>query len=191
MNRARENTQLIVNQLFQLPTEAAEVGRLAILPPAKIKLPRALPVPVEKPLTKWEQYKRDNRLKTRKKEKLVFDEASGTWKERYGPNKANKLDDNWIIEAKGADKGGTTLGSDPWSEARADKKQRKKKGKDRQAENILRAQGGATTSKLPGSFGIANKAIGSGIKPQPGTRYEKSELKDAFDIARVLVFFFF
>ena len=104
MNRARENTQLLVNKVFLLPTESAEVGRLAVLPPPKTKLPREKPVPVEKPLSKWEQYKRDKGLKTRKKEKLVFDELSGTWKERYGPNKANKLDNNWIIEGKLTDR---------------------------------------------------------------------------------------
>ena len=42
-------------------------------------------------------------IKKRKKDKIAYDEKSGTWKRTYGYDRANDEDDVPIIEAKPSD----------------------------------------------------------------------------------------
>lgn len=49
-------TQALVSQLFALPSEAVQGGRLAHLPPPSTALPREKPIPKPKPLTKWQKF---------------------------------------------------------------------------------------------------------------------------------------
>jgi regulator of ribosome biosynthesis len=49
-------TQALVGQLFSLPSEAVQGGRLAQLPQPSTLLPREKPIPKPKPLTKWQKF---------------------------------------------------------------------------------------------------------------------------------------
>jgi hypothetical protein len=49
-------TQALVNQLFALPSEGVQGGRLAHLPDPSTRLPRQKPIPKTKPLTKWQKF---------------------------------------------------------------------------------------------------------------------------------------
>jgi regulator of ribosome biosynthesis len=93
----------LVGQLFSLPAEPVTGGRLATLPAPKTALPRALPVPKPKPLTKWQQFAAKKGIVKRKRSKLVYDDAAGEWRRRHGYKKANDDNDIPIIEAKSTD----------------------------------------------------------------------------------------
>ena len=56
---ARDNAQLLINSIWGLPTERIEEVVVAKFPPPTYILPREKPVPVPKPLTKWEKYAKD------------------------------------------------------------------------------------------------------------------------------------
>lgn len=70
----RDNVQLIVNQLWEQPTERVEECVVARLPAPSFVLPRSRKCPVPRPLTKWEQYAQEKGIKKAKKDKKVFDE---------------------------------------------------------------------------------------------------------------------
>jgi regulator of ribosome biosynthesis len=55
-------TQALVGQLFSLPSEAVQGGRLAQLPQPSTLLPREKPIPKPKPLTKWQKFAQVCRL---------------------------------------------------------------------------------------------------------------------------------
>jgi hypothetical protein len=55
-------TQALVGQLFSLPSEAVQGGRLAQLPQPSTLLPREKPIPKPKPLTKWQKFAQVSRL---------------------------------------------------------------------------------------------------------------------------------
>lgn len=73
-NLARDNVQLLINRLFQLPTARVDNDLFVSLPPPTTRLPRAKPVPKAKQLTKWEKYAKEKGITKRKKDKLEWDE---------------------------------------------------------------------------------------------------------------------
>ncbi len=56
---ARENTQLLINSIWNLPTERVEDVVVAKFPPPTFRLPREKPVPKPKVPTKWEKYAKE------------------------------------------------------------------------------------------------------------------------------------
>ena len=72
------------------------------LPEAIITLPRSLPIPVAKPLTKWEKYKQEKGITQRKRSRMVFSEEIGDWVPRWGKGSVKKIQDslNWAMEEK-------------------------------------------------------------------------------------------
>lgn len=71
---ARDNVQLIVNALWQQPTERVEECVVAKLPAPTFVLPRMKKCPVPRPLTKWEKFAQEKGIVKTKKDKKVFDE---------------------------------------------------------------------------------------------------------------------
>lgn len=69
----RDNLQLLVNEVWELPTERVEECVVAKLPPPVYVLPRTRKCPVAKPLTKWEKFAKEKGIKKVKKDKKVFD----------------------------------------------------------------------------------------------------------------------
>jgi hypothetical protein len=72
---ARDNTQLLLNKIWELPTERVEEAIVAKLPAQTFVLPREKPLPKPKPLTKWQKYAQEKGITKTKKSKLTWDET--------------------------------------------------------------------------------------------------------------------
>lgn len=55
-----------------------------MLPEPETRLPRAKPVPKAKPLTRWQQFALAKGITKKKKDRMVWDEAAGEFKPRWG-----------------------------------------------------------------------------------------------------------
>jgi hypothetical protein len=71
---ARDNTQLLLNEVWKLPFERIDDIVIAKLPKPSYILPREKPAPKPKALTKWESYAKEKGITKRTKAKLVWDE---------------------------------------------------------------------------------------------------------------------
>jgi regulator of ribosome biosynthesis len=72
---ARDNTQLLLNKIWELPIERVEEAIVAKLPAPTFVLPREKPLPKPKPLTKWQKYAQEKGITKTKKSKLNWDET--------------------------------------------------------------------------------------------------------------------
>jgi len=84
LTAARKITQALVAKLFSLPSEAADVGRVAQLPPPTTVLPRAKPIPKPREPTKWEKFAQQKGITKHKRSREVWDEESQDFKRRFG-----------------------------------------------------------------------------------------------------------
>lgn len=102
LSLARDNTQLLINSIWQLETERVEDAVIAKFPPPTYKLPREKPAPKPKPMTKWEKYAKDKGIdKKKKKDRLVWDDVVSKWVPQFGYKKAQaEADKNWMIPLK-------------------------------------------------------------------------------------------
>lgn len=99
LNLTRDNTQLLFNQIWELPTERIDEAIVAKLPKQKFYLPRFKLVPKPRPLTKWEQFAKEKGIVKKKKSKLSWDEQLQKWIPLYGFKRAAaQKDKNWLIE---------------------------------------------------------------------------------------------
>ncbi|KAJ1648174.1 Rhodanese- sulfurtransferase [Coemansia erecta] len=129
---AREGAQLLINELFSLPTTIDEDSYYATLPKPTTVLPREKPVPKEKPMTRWEKFAKIKGIQKRKSSGKVFDEATGEWRQKYGFKGVNNDDQKpWLIEVPG--------NADPFEDQykvrREEKKERIEKNKRRSQRN--------------------------------------------------------
>ncbi|KAK2859454.1 hypothetical protein Q5P01_004074 [Channa striata] len=95
---ARDNTQLLINEVWKLPTERVEEAIVAKLPDPTTPLPREKPPPKPRPPTKWEQFAKLKGIQKKKKTNLVWDETAKEWKRRWGYKRANDDTKEWLIE---------------------------------------------------------------------------------------------
>jgi regulator of ribosome biosynthesis len=108
---SRDNTQLLLNKVFALPTASVDVGVLAQLPKPTTHLPREKPVPVPKPLTRWEKFAKDKGIHKTKRSRLEFDDESGEYLPRYGSgSKKNDPMQDWAIPIPNRPGQGTSFG---------------------------------------------------------------------------------
>jgi len=99
---ARDDVQLIVNRMFQLPTVRVDNLTFVSFPAGSTRLPRAKPVPKAKQLTKWEKYAKEKGITKRKKDKLEWDEELNKWVPRYGFKKSQaEKEKSWVVELPG------------------------------------------------------------------------------------------
>lgn len=80
----RDNTQLLLNKVWELPTERIDEAVVVRLPQPTTILPRAKPVPKPKPLTKWQEFAKAKGITKKKKDKLEWDEQLQKWVPLYG-----------------------------------------------------------------------------------------------------------
>ncbi|KAF8822325.1 ribosome biogenesis regulatory protein (rrs1) protein [Cardiosporidium cionae] len=81
----RENAQLLVNKLFELPIHSTEDGQFAALASkVAFDLPRCQPLPRSATLTRWETFAQEKRIEKRKRSRLVWDETTKDWAPRWG-----------------------------------------------------------------------------------------------------------
>ncbi|CAB1427576.1 unnamed protein product [Pleuronectes platessa] len=161
---ARDNTQLLINELWKLPTERVEEAIVAKLPVPATPLPREKPPPKARPPTKWEQFAKLKGIQKKKKTNLVWDENAKDWRRRWGHKRANDDTKDWLIEVP--------VTADPNEDQFA---KRVKAKKERVAKNELnRLRNIARSQKL--------KVPGVGLTPRASQN--KDELSRAVSVAR-------
>lgn len=171
LEKGAELAQALADALFNLPATEDVDGPIVKLPPPTTKLPRQKHLPKPKPPTKWELFAQKKGIKKRKKDKIAYDEKSGTWKRTYGYDRANDEDDVPIIEAKPSDEPGV----DPFAKRRADKKQRVDKQEKNRLRNLKQT---AKAGALPSHVQLAATALpitGSQAAPK---KLSKTELEE-------------
>jgi len=129
---ARDNMQLLMNGIFELPIQSNQVGIMATLPARITQLPREKPLPVAKPMTKWEKFAKAKGIQKRKKDRMVYNEETGEYAPAWGGQAKN--DDgskDWLVEVP-TDADPT---EDQFSAKRSLKKQRIEKNKKQQMKN--------------------------------------------------------
>ncbi|XP_065899308.1 ribosome biogenesis regulatory protein homolog [Dysidea avara] len=98
MQIARDNVQILINEVWKLPTKKKEDVVLAELPAPTTTLPREKPIPKPKAPTKWELFAKEKGIKKKKRSRMVFDEKAQEWKPRYGYKRVNDPKDDWVLE---------------------------------------------------------------------------------------------
>jgi len=162
---ARDNAQLLFNEIWKLPIEKVGNVVTCTLPPPTSILPREKKIPKAKPPTKWEQFAAKKGIANKKRGRMIFDEASKTWKPRFGYNRANDDTKEWCIEVP--------EGADP-NEDQFEKRVKAKK--ERVAKNELqRLQNIQRNSKA---------AAATGGNAKPDNKQIKAELSRDIDIAK-------
>lgn len=99
-------------------------------------IPRRSQIPKPKPLTKWEKFALDNKIKNKDRSKLVYDEASGEFRRRFGYKRANDSTDQWLIE----DRPGLDA-EDPFLKLKMDKKKRITENEAKHQKNLASIPG--------------------------------------------------
>lgn len=161
---ARDNTQLLVNEIWKLPTERVEEAIVAKLPDPTTPLPREKPPPKPKPPTKWEQFAKLKGIQKKKKTNLVWDETAKEWRRRWGYKRANDDTKEWLIEVP--ENANST--EDQFAKRIKAKKERVAKNELNRLRNIARAQ----KVKVPG-VGLV-----------PTAQQSKDELARAVSVAK-------
>ncbi|XP_052266149.1 ribosome biogenesis regulatory protein homolog [Dreissena polymorpha] len=133
---ARDNTQILINKIWQLPTERTEHIVVAQLPDPKTLIPREKPVPKAKPLTKWEKYAKTKGIQKKKKHRMIWDEQSKSYKPRYGYKRANDDTKQWMHVVPQD----TDPLEDQFAKRTAAKKERVAKNELQRLRNIARSQ---------------------------------------------------
>ncbi|KAF9586625.1 Rhodanese- sulfurtransferase [Lunasporangiospora selenospora] len=149
----KDNAQLLLNEIFQLPTVSDDNGIMAMLPTPTTQLPREKPLPKPKPETRWEKFAKAKGIVKRKKERMVFDDNSGEYKPRWGYKGIN--DDgtkDWIIEVPQ----GSNPMEDQYEARREAKRERVDRNEKRQQRNLEEA---VVAAKMD------QRAIGRGQRP--------------------------
>ncbi|KAM8966684.1 ribosome biogenesis regulatory protein homolog [Pelodytes ibericus] len=95
---ARDNTQLLINQLWSLPNHRVQEAVVVNLPEPTTRLPREKPVPKAKAPTRWEEFAKLKGIQKKKKTNLVWDEVHKKWKRRWGYQRAKDDTKEWLIE---------------------------------------------------------------------------------------------
>lgn len=174
-------TQLLVRRIWELPIEKTDLGPVAMLPTRTTRLPRALPPPAPRAMTRWEKFAKEKGIEKEKRSRLVFDEATGDWKPRWGKDRAKDGTHDWLIPVKQAPGKGKPggkgsapdpmdIGEDEFSKRDLAKKDRVNKNSLSQLKNIQRATkrggetGEAAAQKLLGSMGTAASSGPAGKK---------------------------
>ncbi|KAH9251368.1 hypothetical protein BASA81_010779 [Batrachochytrium salamandrivorans] len=172
-NNEQANVQSLVDELFKLPKK--DEGSFTVhLPDVTTRLPRQYPPPKPKVETKWEKYAKEKGIQKTKKDRMVYDEHTDSYKPRYGYGRAVGTGGNLapILELKKTDRDDV----DPFEVARdklATKKLKQKGHELKNLENKLAVRGrkGNRTDFEPKVF-KSNKG-----EDEPSTIKNKSVLE--------------
>jgi len=176
----RENVQLLLNKVFVLPTRRVEDGVIVELPKPTTRLPREKHVPLPKPLTRWEEYSKIKGIKkNQKRSRMVFDETSGEYKPRWGYQKADDPNQEWVIESKPGDVDNAE--TDPFLRKKQEKKEKVEKQKTKEIKNKERSAQTEMKS-LPGVISINNQPP---RKDGRKSRVDKEALNTAVNLANI------
>lgn len=73
-SETRNNVQLVLNKLFELPIKNEDGYMYVDLPEPRYNLPREKPLPTPKPLTKWQKFAIEKGIKKTPKPKATWDD---------------------------------------------------------------------------------------------------------------------
>eukprot|EP00033_Pygsuia_biforma_P001969 GCRY01002192.1.p1 GENE.GCRY01002192.1~~GCRY01002192.1.p1 ORF type:complete len:352 (-),score=63.92 GCRY01002192.1:53-1072(-) len=145
----RENTQLLINKIFSLPSERIDLGVMVSLPESTTVVPRAKPLPKPKQPTKWEEFAKKKGIQKRKRDRMVYDEDSGEYKARWGYKRINDDEDLQVMPHSNK----IPEGSDPWEVAREDKKKNVTKNEKQRKSNLGK---NSKQQTLPSTVSLTN-----------------------------------
>ncbi|KAI4492436.1 hypothetical protein M0804_002227 [Polistes exclamans] len=135
----RDNVQLLINNIWSLPTERVEEAIVAQLPVPQYILPRTRVIPKPKPLTKWQQFAKEKGIRTNKKNrtKLKWDEELQKWMPRYGYQRSKAIEQKeWVVEV-GKD---NNPKEDPFTAMSTSKRERQSKNELQRLRNIAKSK---------------------------------------------------
>ncbi|XP_041817547.1 ribosome biogenesis regulatory protein homolog [Chelmon rostratus] len=161
---ARDNTQLLINEIWKQPTERVEEAIVVKLPDSVTQLPREKPPPKARPPTKWEEFAKLKGIQKKKKTNLVWDETAKEWRRRWGYKRAKDDTKEWLIEVPET----ADPNEDQFAKRVKAKKERVAKNEFNRLKNIARAQ----KVKVPG------------VGLTPVAQQSKDELARAVSVAR-------
>ncbi|XP_070784352.1 ribosome biogenesis regulatory protein homolog [Enoplosus armatus] len=161
---ARDNTQLLINEIWKHPTERVEEAIVVKLVDPATPLPREKPPPRPKPPTKWEEFAKLKGIQKKKKTNLVWDETAKEWKRRWGYKRAKDDTKEWLIEVPET----ADPNEDQFAKRNKAKKERVAKNEFNRLKNIARAQ----KIKVPG------------VGLTPTAQQSKDELSRAVSVAK-------
>lgn len=99
LNLTRDNVQLLVNGIWELPTERLDEHIVVKLPKPTFALPRARKLPTPRALTKWETFAKEKGIKKRVKDKKVYDTELDRWVPTFGYQRFKADEEkNWVLE---------------------------------------------------------------------------------------------
>ena len=145
MNKAKQNYIDFASSLFDILNKQQGEEKEDLdydkapdeltLPENIITLPRSLPIPIQKPPTKWEKYKMEKGITQRKRGRMIYSEEVGDWVPRWGKGSAKHIQDsmNWVMEEK-------EPGVNPFEQKSNEKQLAKAKQMKRQIKNEEFAQ---------------------------------------------------
>ncbi|KAE8598913.1 hypothetical protein XENTR_v10016988 [Xenopus tropicalis] len=162
---ARDNTQLLINRVWTLPTEKLQESIVAKLPEPASRLPREKPVPKPRAPTRWEEFAKLKGIQKKKKTNLVWDEVNKEWRRRWGYKRAKDDTKDWLAEVPDT----ADPNEDQFAKRIKAKKERVAKNELNRLRNIARSE----KMKVPG--------VGLTPTDQP----TKSELGKAMHVAKV------
>ncbi|KAH0709986.1 hypothetical protein KY284_011413 [Solanum tuberosum] len=168
--------QAIADALFNLPSTESPDGPLVQLPQPTTRLPREKPLPRPKPPTKWEVFAKKKGIQKRKKDKVVFDDQTGSWKRRHGYDRVNDDKDVPIIDAKATDE----PGQDPFAKRQEEKKKRVEKQEKNRYSNLKEA---AKAGALPSHIQLAATALPITGSQAASRKISKDELGNVAGMA--------
>ena len=163
---AWDNTQLLINQLWRLPTERVEEAMVARLLEPATRLPREKPLPRPRPLTPWQQFARLKGIHPKKKTNLVLDKKSGQWRRCWGYKRSRDDTKEWLIQVPGS--------ADPMEDQFAKRTEAKKERVAKNELNRLRNLARVHKMQMPSSAGL-----------HPTGHQSKEELCLAMQVAKV------
>lgn len=161
---ARDNTQLLINEIWKHPSERVDEVIVVKLPEPTTPLPREKPVPKARPPTRWEQFAKLKGIQKKKKTNLVWDEVHKEWKRRWGYKRAKDSTKEWLIEVPST----SDPNEDQFAKRNQAKNERVAKNEFNRLKNIARAQ----KMKVPG-VGLA-----------PTGKQSKSDLGKVVSVAK-------
>ncbi|XP_056378029.1 ribosome biogenesis regulatory protein homolog [Hyla sarda] len=161
---ARDNTQLLINQLWTLPTQRVQESVVVNLPGPTTRLPREKPVPKPRAPTKWEEFAKLKGIQKKKKTNLVWDEVHKEWRRRWGYKRAKDGTKDWLIEVPTM----ADPNEDQFAKRMKAKKERVAKNELNRLRNLARAHKG----KVPG------------VGLTPTSQPNKGELGKAMHVAK-------
>ena len=181
MNKAKQNYISFASSLFDILSKQQGQEKEDLdydkapdeltLPEAIITLPRSLPIPVAKPLTKWEKYKQEKGIVQRKRSRMVYSEEVGDWVPRWGRGSVKKIQDsmNWAMEEK-------EPGVNPFEQKSNEKQLAKAKQLKRQMKNEEYARKVLNSKKEGNNNNSSNNNI-INSKSEPKQKLSKKQRK--------------